>query len=41
MMRHRDNAIFTHIFYGGQRIIRPRPRVTVRGAIVEEFVTAS
>ena len=37
MMRHRDNAIFTHIFYGGQRIIRPRPRVTVRGAIVEEF----
>ena len=38
MMRHRDTAVFSHVFYGGQRIIRPRPRVTVRGAIVHEFV---
>ena len=38
MLRHGDNAVFTVIWYGQQRIIRPRPRVTVRGAIVDEFV---
>ena len=38
MLRHGDNAIFSAIWYGQQRIIRPRPRVTVRGAIVDEFV---
>ena len=38
MLRHGDNAIFTVIWYGQQKIIRPRPRVTTRGAVVDEFI---
>ena len=38
MIRKGDNAIFTHVFYGGQKIVRPRPRQTVRGVIVEELI---
>ena len=38
MLRQGDNAIFTVIWYGQQKVIRPRPRVTTRGAIVDEFI---
>ena len=38
MLRQGDNAVFITVWYGQQRIIRPRPRVTVRGAVVDEFV---
>ena len=32
-----DTAVFKTVFYGQQRIVRPRPGVTVRAAIIEEF----
>ena len=38
MTRQGDNAVFSVVFYGLQRVVRPRPRVTVRHVIVEEFV---
>ena len=37
MMRAGDNAVFKAIWYGQQRIIRPRPRQSVQAVIVEEF----
>ena len=32
-----DTIVFKVVFYGQQRIVRPRPGVTVRRAIIEEF----
>ena len=32
-----DTAVFKTVFYGQQKVVRPRPGVTVRGAIIEEF----
>ena len=32
-----DTAVFKTVFYGQQRVVRPRPGVTVRVAIIEEF----
>ena len=37
MLRQGDDAVFVVVFYGQQRVVRPRPGVTVRGAIIEEF----
>ena len=37
MTRRGDAAIFSVEFYGLQKVVRPRPRVTVRALIVEEF----
>ncbi len=35
--RRGNNAVFTTIFYGEQKVVRPRPRQTVRQVIVEEL----
>ena len=32
-----DTIVFKTVFYGQQRVVRPRPGVTVRRAIIEEF----
>ena len=36
MTRDGDNAVFTFVFYGQQKIIRPS-RITMRRAVIEEF----
>ena len=38
LLRLGNNAVFTVIWYGQQRVVRPIPRKTVRGVIVEELI---